>query len=1080
MLNSRYDITFDDLYNRDGLQKIDQIFCDQLKLFDKNLYLNYLEHRKTHQEDSELLIRLAQFFEKFIADIFNLNNELANLKHLQNDLDIFFECKRNFIQRKVANQNTFSDTDIDRLIEDANKTLGENGFDFASEINMAKSIYKWQQESNERLLKAALIYCYWALHNTKHSLLFSLPEKIDFDNLVKFDLHNHVKQLNKNLRNRDSFNLNDEGLSKIKAIGEAKYCIHCHKQKKDSCSKGLISKNDNIIVRNHLGIELIGCPLKEKISEMNLLRANGFILAPLAVAVIDNPMLAATGHRICNDCMKSCIYQKQQPVNIPLIEIEMLQTVLDLSYGFEIYSLLTRWNPLNFKQWLPVVENNYKVLIVGLGPAGFTLSHYLLNQGLTVVAIDGLKIEPLPTNLSGIELNGTRVPFMPIKDINDLYENLDERTAGGFGGVTEYGITVRWNKNYLKVIRLLLERRSNFRMYGGIRFGSNITYIQAKELGFDHIALAIGAGSPHLLNIPNALANGVKSASDFLMSLQLSRPDRKDSLANLQIELPIVIIGGGLTAVDTATESLNYYAAQVNKLLLRYELYGDELFSNLNIEERRIIEKFLLHAKKLRQHPERKAEILRDWGGATVIYRKDIKESPSYRLNHEELNRALEEGVMIIDNAVPISIVVDQNNHCIGINHSKGFTKARTILVAIGTKPNTILAKEDPDNFTIKGNYFDDEKFHDVTVLGDLHPKYAGSVVKAMVSAKDNYMSIVETMKANTPIINVNGSSEAFINKLDDLFLATVVKVNRLTKNIIEILVRAKSAAVNFEPGQFYRLQNYEINALKSAQKEIFIMEPLALTGAMVDKENGIISLIILEMQGSSNFCQYLKEGEIISLMGPTGTATYIPNNENIMLVGGGLGNAVLFSIGQAMRRNGCKVLYFAGYKKLTDRYKIEEIEDAADIVVWCCDEGMLLKNRTQDLSFYGNVIEAIHYYAVHNIQEIKLSSIDRMLVIGSDKMMAAVAYARHHSLKPFFKGNQIAVCSINSPMQCMMKEICAQCLQRNVDPKTGQEYYVYSCAEQDQDLDKVDFQCLSTRLSQNHVMEKITANILY
>ncbi len=57
-------------------------------------------------------------------------------------------------------------------------------------------------------------------------------------------------------------------------------------------------------------------------------------------------MVAATGHRICNDCMKSCIYQKQDPVNIPQAETRTLKDVLELPWGFEIYSLLTRWNPL--------------------------------------------------------------------------------------------------------------------------------------------------------------------------------------------------------------------------------------------------------------------------------------------------------------------------------------------------------------------------------------------------------------------------------------------------------------------------------------------------------------------------------------------------------------------------------------------------------------------------------------------------------------------------------------------------------------------------------------------------------------
>ena len=65
---------------------------------------------------------------------------------------------------------------------------------------------------------------------------------------------------------------------------------------------------------------LAGCPLDEKISEMNVVKQNGNPIGALAIVVIDNPMCAATGHRICNDCMKSCIYQKQEPVDIPQIE----------------------------------------------------------------------------------------------------------------------------------------------------------------------------------------------------------------------------------------------------------------------------------------------------------------------------------------------------------------------------------------------------------------------------------------------------------------------------------------------------------------------------------------------------------------------------------------------------------------------------------------------------------------------------------------------------------------------------------------------------------------------------------------
>src|SRR5581483_7711149 len=178
-------------------------------------------------------------------------------------------------------------------------------------------------------------------------------------------------------------------------------------------------------------------------------------------------------------------------------------------------SLLTRWNPLNFERPLPKPDSGYKVLVVGLGPAGNTLAHYLMNDGHTVVAVDGLKIEPLPQDVSGVSPLGARVPFQPIRDVNELYESLDKRVMAGFGGVAEYGITVRWNKNFLKLERLLLERRKQFSMFGGVRFGGTLTVESAFDLGFDHIALCAGAGKPTVIPMKNNLARGVRQASDF-------------------------------------------------------------------------------------------------------------------------------------------------------------------------------------------------------------------------------------------------------------------------------------------------------------------------------------------------------------------------------------------------------------------------------------------------------------------------------------------------------------------------------------------------------------------------------------
>ena len=186
----------------------------------------------------------------------------------------------------------------------------------------------------------------------------------------------------------------------------------------------------------------------------------------------------------------------------------------------------------------------------------------------------------------------------------------------------------------------------------------------------------------------------------------------------------------------------------------------------------------------------------------------------------------------------------------------------------------------------------------------------------------------------------------------------------------------------------------------------------------------------------------------------------------------------MLFSIGKAFRDAGSKVLYFAGYKKAIDRYKVADIEAAADQVVWCCDEKILTKNRPVDISFHGNIVDAISAYAANNFgtEEFDIGSIDRIISIGSNGMMEAVHNARKHQLQSKLKTEHKSIASINSPMQCMMKEICAQCLQKHKDPVTGLETYVYSCANQDQDTDSVDFAHLRARLSQNSLSEKLTA----
>jgi NADPH-dependent glutamate synthase beta subunit-like oxidoreductase/NAD(P)H-flavin reductase len=974
------------------------------------------------------------------------------------------------------------------------------------------------------------------------------PKALAFDKLVELHVPDAatpevLEGPAQHLRRRDGFKLTDPRGDRRLVMGEVDYCVVCHEREKDSCSKGFREKDPvaagQTYKANALGAPLTGCPLEERISEMHVLKGRGDPLGALAMVMLDNPMCPGTGHRICNDCMKACIFQKQEPVNIPQIETSALTDVLALPWGFEIYGLLTRWNPLNAKRPVAAPANGKNVLVVGQGPAGYTLAHYLLNEGFTVVGIDGLKIEPFPDELVGA--NGKAME--PIRDWKAFARSLDERVLEGFGGVSEYGITVRWDKSFLTLIHLTLARREGFRLYGGVRFGGTLTLDDCWALGFDHVALAAGAGKPTIPTMKHNLVRGVRAASDFLMALQLTGAFKRDSLANLQVRLPALVIGGGLTGIDTATELFAYYPVQVEKALARHEQLAAQLgeaavFATFNPEELEVYREFLAHGRAVRAERERAAtageapdfvKLVRAWGGVALCYRRGLTDSPAYRLNHEEVTKALEEGIRFIERVSPTEIVPDEHGAVKGVvfermalvdgklkgTGEKRELPARTVCLAAGTSPNVTSERERPGTFALDAesgyfrafdaverdggfalveaevhedlgrdagfftSYAKDGRF--VTFYGDNHPTYAGNVVKAMASAKDGYPHVAKLFAKALAGLDPatqparDAARAALFERLDAALLATVEAVNRLTPTIVEVVVKAPFAARHFEPGQFYRLQNYERTA-PLVEGTRLTMEGLALTGAWVDKERGLLSTIVLEMGASSRLCATLEQGQRVVLMGPTGAPTHITSRETVLLAGGGLGNAVLFSIGQALRAAGCRVLYFAGYRRAEDAYKFDDLERAADQVIWAVDAGTPLPaRRPQDRSFVGNIVQAMVAWANGELGEraIRLDEVDRIIAIGSDRMMKAVQQARHGVLAPHLKASHCAIGSINSPMQCMMKEICAQCLQRQVDPRTGKESFVFSCFNQDQELDQVDFTHLDMRLRANSVLEK-------
>lgn len=727
-----FNFSFEDLHNPSALEKLDGIFLSFLKECSPDLINRLRKARQSvpiPREESALLLDLAPYVEDFIGTFFSIEQEIQSLQNHTFHLAPLYRCKRLFIQRQAA--KVFSKEEAQRfdgphLQQEITTFLGTDYSDLRFSCYVLKALE--DKEANKEFLQTATQYAAWALHQDRPSTLFRLPRKVNLDVLFPVNRENNTLTSPDKIQ-RKGFDCTTPSVRTLDSLDQAHYCILCHNQDKDSCAKGL-SENAK------------GCPLDQKISEMNTLRTQGYVLGALAMIMVDNPMVAATGHRICNDCEKACIFQKQEAVDIPSIESEILDSILNVPWGVEIYSLLSRWNPLNLKRPFPKEPSGYNVLVAGMGPAGFTLSHYLLNEGHSVVGIDGLEIEPLEHDLL----------THPIRDWSTLKTPLSQRTIDAFGGVMEYGITARWDKNALKLVRLLLERRSLFSLRDGVRIGETLSFPQAFDLGFDHVALCLGAGNPNTLSIPYEKVRGVSLAADFLLDLQLKGAAQEKPLVDLQIRLPILIIGGGLTAVDAATEALAYYAFQVEKFLKETEESGSPSPA-LSEEEREITQELLTHGHALLRGDRSFLE-----KASTIVYRKPLQDSPAYRLNHKELQLAMAEGVVFLENTTPLKICVDTYGHIerLKVQTPTGVEDlpCRTLLIATGTQPNEILEQEGLSPFPdVKEqrtllSYMGEPK---VSFFGDLHPIYEGNVVKAMASAKNGYPQICEALLRKPP-----------------------------------------------------------------------------------------------------------------------------------------------------------------------------------------------------------------------------------------------------------------------------------------------------------------------------------------
>lgn len=1022
-------ITYQSSYTHEGLLCFDEAFKRTLDHHQASID----SIRIGEAANSETLIELSLLLEAWLVKLFGVKKDYEAWQKEWQKQDPLSALKQLFF--KKGRRHSLLDDQIESTWASIPKNVRQ-GISDEGEVYLAKYYQEHPDQTSD-----IIVWLYVTWKKGFDWGVFSLPEKRDHTTLVKHTTKDS-DIVGVETKPREGFNWTETPTKAREIYHEADYCIYCHTSHTDFCRSGFpVKKGLSEIKRDVFNEPLTGCPLDEKISEMNWLMAHGSPLAAFIMVMIDNPMVPATGHRICNECMRSCIYQKQRPVNIPKIESFVLDQVLALPWGVEIYDLLCRWHPLRPTQWILQPPQNKHVFVMGMGPAGFSLSHHLLMEGCDVFGADGLKIDPIPEDWVK----------EPIRDYQAIYEAGEDRQCRGFGGVSEYGITARWDKNYLKLIQIALLRR-RFKLKGSIRFGGNVSVEKVWDLGFDHLTIALGAGLPRGLPIPNSLAPGMRQANDFLMALHQGAYQK---ITDLEVRLPALVIGSGLTAIDTATELQAYYIRQIQRLKMQSEFLksqGDleECVAQLTPKQQAVLQTMLLHAdqaEKVRVEAKTKGfkpyygALIQSWGGVSIVYRRDMQDSPAYRLNPEEIEQGLNEGILYKSHLTPLEVTLDEDGHVSGLvvkhpNDATELLEAGSIYVATGAAPNVAytfehqgtfekadgfyathvmqagkLVKTSPGQHCKDGDIAPLTSYHKgqytVSVIGDGQKAFHGSVVRAIASAKKAYAQIFAVIDSSKKPIQYEKIYHWFDSKL--------VSVKPEFSDWQKVTLYAPSVANTWRPGNMIRLE--------SSSHSSTMHFP-----ASVDGDH----LIFYQ----KNKIDY----KDICVMGPSGVRFSMPKLEKA--------NVLIDVDEQGVNAS---IALITALKALSH-----------DVYVVASDEVIgLLKHLFNDIVIQSQQTPVPELGFTH------------VWVLGHPNRVKAIDALKQMS--GIFKNDTVYTAATYGPMQCMLKGVCAQCLQWQVDPLTGRRTKaVYACSWQHQPMDLVDWDHAKSRQSWHPIINQI------
>jgi len=222
--------------------------------------------------------------------------------------------------------------------------------------------------------------------------------------------------------------------------------------------------------------------------------------------------LSAVCGRVCpqeTQCESKCVRGiKGEPVGIGRLE-----------------RFVADWHNAHSKEIPSVAESNgHKVAVVGAGPAGLTCAGDLAKKGYSVTVFEALHAA---------------------------------------GGVLVYGIPefrlpkaiVQKEVDHLKAMGV--EIKTN------MVIGKTLTVDELREMGYEAIFIASGAGLPNFMGIPGESLKGVYSANEFLTRSNLMKAYRESPITPIMKGGRVAVVGGGNVAMDAARTALRLGAEKV-------------------------------------------------------------------------------------------------------------------------------------------------------------------------------------------------------------------------------------------------------------------------------------------------------------------------------------------------------------------------------------------------------------------------------------------------------------------------------------------------------------------------------------